>query len=109
MGPYSPDRHQDPLFGRHVAQPSGPRLLREWQDFFRVRRDSAAIRPVPLGGEQHAGLHQLSSYATLAAGNGPDDEKGLRPRRDRVGQRSVRWIEGEILLAGEEPEERSSL
>src|SRR5574341_934182 len=45
----------------------------------------------------------------LAAGNGPYHKKGLRPRRDPVGQRGVRRLMGQILLAGEEPQERSAL
>src|SRR6266571_2691300 len=50
-----------------------------------------------------------SVAAKLAAGDGPDDEKGLRPRRDRLGQRGVRWLVGEVPLAGEEPQERPAL
>src|SRR2546425_11777634 len=45
----------------------------------------------------------------LAAGDGPNDEKGLCPRRDRVGERRVRQLMGKILLAGEEPQERTAL
>src|SRR4029077_14958815 len=45
----------------------------------------------------------------LASGNGPDNEEGLRPRSDRVRQRCVRWFMGEILLAGEETQERPAL
>jgi len=45
----------------------------------------------------------------LAAGYGPYDQKRLGPRRDRVGQRGVRQFMGQILLAGEEPYERSAL
>src|SRR3990170_4529080 len=45
----------------------------------------------------------------LAAGNAPYDEKGLRPRRDRVGQWGVRQLMGQILLAGEEPQEGPAL
>src|SRR2546422_134692 len=41
----------------------------------------------------------------LPARHGPDDQEGLCPRRDRVGQRGVRWFVGHILLAGEEPHE----
>src|SRR5207253_355605 len=36
----------------------------------------------------------------------PDDHKRLRARRHRAGQRGVRRLVGEILLAGEEPQER---
>src|SRR5438876_3864835 len=43
---------------------------------------------------------------SLTAGHGPDDQKGLGARRDRVGQRGVRRFVGQILLAGEEPHER---
>src|SRR5436309_586395 len=42
----------------------------------------------------------------LPARHGPDDQEGLRPRRDRVGQRGVGRFVGHILLAGEAPHER---
>src|SRR5216117_4082310 len=42
----------------------------------------------------------------LPARHGPDDQEGLCPRRDRVGQRGIRRFVGHILLAGEEPHER---
>ena len=42
----------------------------------------------------------------LTAGNGPDDQKGLRSGGDRFGQRGVRRLVRQILLAGEEPQER---
>src|SRR5947209_11628322 len=45
----------------------------------------------------------------LAAGNGPDDDKRLLPRRDRVGQWGVRRLMGQVLLAGEEAQERTAL
>jgi hypothetical protein len=45
----------------------------------------------------------------LPAGNRPDDEEGLCPRRDRFGQRRIWRFMGEILLAGEEPQKRSAL
>src|SRR5688572_308107 len=45
----------------------------------------------------------------LAAGHGPHDQKRLGAKRDRVGQRGVRQLVGQILLAGEEPHERSAL
>ena len=41
----------------------------------------------------------------LAAGNGPNDEKRFLSGRDRVGQRGVRRLVREILLAGEESQE----
>ena len=50
-----------------------------------------------------------SGIPRLAAGNGPYNEKGFRPRRDLVGQRGIRRLMGQILLAGEEPQEGSSL
>jgi hypothetical protein len=46
---------------------------------------------------------------TLAPGNGPDNDKRLLPRRYRVGQRSIRRLMGQILLAGEESQERTAL
>lgn len=45
----------------------------------------------------------------LASCYGPDDEKGLRASDDRVGQRNVGWFVREVLLAREEPQERSAL
>jgi len=45
----------------------------------------------------------------LAAGDGPHDQERLNPQRDRVGQRGIRGFVGQILLAGEEPHERSAL
>src|SRR5207244_8094441 len=45
----------------------------------------------------------------LTAGDGPYDEKGLRPRSDRRGQWGVRRLMGQILLAGEEPQHRPAL
>jgi hypothetical protein len=46
---------------------------------------------------------------SLAAGNGPDDQKGLLPGRDFVGQWGIRRFMGQILLAGEEPQEWPAL
>ena len=46
---------------------------------------------------------------TLTAGDGPDDLKGLRSRRNRFGERCVWWLVGPILFAGEEPHERPAL
>src|SRR5437899_12059840 len=45
----------------------------------------------------------------LAAGNGPYDDKGLLSGRDRIGQRGVRRLMGQILLTGEEAQERPAL
>jgi len=45
----------------------------------------------------------------LAAAYGSNNQKRLSPRRDRVGQWGVRQLMGQILLAGEEPQERSAL
>ena len=45
----------------------------------------------------------------LAAGYGPNDQKRLSPGRDRFGQWGVRRLMGQILLAGEEPQERPAL
>src|SRR5207244_9485490 len=44
----------------------------------------------------------------LTAGHGSHDQKRLGPRRDRIGQRGVRPFVGQILLAREEPHERSA-
>ena len=51
-----------------------------------------------------------SSFSTKAtSGNGPDDDKRLRSGRDRVGQWSIGRFVGQILLAGEEAQERPAL
>ena len=44
----------------------------------------------------------------LAAGNGPYDEKRFRPQRDRIGQWSVHRLMGQVVFAGEEPQEGSA-
>src|SRR2546427_909694 len=44
----------------------------------------------------------------LAAGHGTHDQKRLCAHRDRVGQRGIRRFVGQILLAGEDPHERSA-
>ena len=41
----------------------------------------------------------------LAAGDGPDDDKRLLPRRDRVWQWGVGRVVGEVFFAGEEAQE----
>ncbi len=48
-------------------------------------------------------------YATLPAGNGPHDQKRLLPRSNFVGQQGVWQFMGQILLAGEKPQERPAL
>jgi hypothetical protein len=42
----------------------------------------------------------------LAAGDRSHDEKGLCARGDGFGKRGIRRVEGEVLRAGEEPQER---
>ena len=57
-----------------------------------------------------AGAGKMSARAAqcwpLAAGHGPHDQKGLGSRRDRIGQWGVGRFVGQILLAGEEPQEK---
>ena len=48
-------------------------------------------------------------YQLLAASDGSHDQERLGARRDRIGQRGVRRLVGQIPLAGEEPHERSAL
>ena len=48
-------------------------------------------------------------FVSLAARNGPYYQKGLRPGRDRFGQWGIRQLMGQVLLAGEEPQERPAL
>src|SRR5271157_2241235 len=50
----------------------------------------------------------VSSSCALSAGHGPENHKRLSARRNGVGQRGVRQLVGQILLAGEEPDERSA-
>jgi hypothetical protein len=45
----------------------------------------------------------------LTAGNSSDNQKGLHLRQHRLGQRRVRRVMGEILLAREEPHVRPAL
>ncbi len=45
----------------------------------------------------------------LAAGNGPNDQKWLFPRSDRLGQWGIRRLMGQILPASKEPQEGSAL
>src|SRR5712692_402341 len=45
----------------------------------------------------------------LPSGNGPDDDKGLLSGRDSIGQWGVRRLMGQILLTGEEAQERPAL
>src|SRR5712692_5097469 len=55
------------------------------------------------------GKYNRHSGPLLAAGNGPDDEKGLCTCCDRIRQRSIRRLEGIVFLAGEEAQERTAL
>src|SRR2546426_11110089 len=47
--------------------------------------------------------------ARLAAGDRPHHEKGLRSRRDRVGERGIRRLVGQVPLARKESQEWPSL
>src|SRR5712691_9706567 len=47
--------------------------------------------------------------AGLAAGDGANDEKGLRARRDRLGKRGIRRVVGQVPLARKESQEWPSL
>src|SRR5438874_10198747 len=51
-------------------------------------------------------LFEVRRRGRLAAGNRPYDPKRLRPRRDRLGQRGVRRLVGQILRAREEAQHR---
>ena len=78
------------LTGRLLPQPAA------------VRRSDAAA--------QHTERRWCGTRtAPSAAGDGSDDEQRLGARRDRGGQRRVRRVVGQILLAGEEPHERPAL
>src|SRR5947209_19175841 len=47
----------------------------------------------------------MSSAPPLAAGDGADDQQRLAPAQHRLGQREIGRLMGQILLAGEEPDE----
>src|ERR687888_2071323 len=49
-----------------------------------------------------------SAPFSLTARHGPHDEEGLLPVRDRLGQGGLWQLVGQVLLAGEEPDERSA-
>ena len=49
------------------------------------------------------------SVRELAARHGPHDQKWFRPLCNRIGQRCVGRLMRQILAAGEEPQERSTL
>src|SRR5690348_1469088 len=73
-----------------------------------LARESA--RPeAPLYRCDEWGWAKSTAAPALTAGDGPDDEKRLRPGRDRVGQRRVRGLVRQIPLAGEEAQERPAL
>src|SRR5258708_38702686 len=61
------------------------------------------------GVDQPEGTRFHRDKSGLAAGNRPDDEKGLFPRCDGVRKRGVRRLEGIVLLASEEAQERTAL
>ncbi len=53
-----------------------------------------------------ASLDQLDTTLSLPAGDGPHDQERLLAPGDRVGKRCLRRFKRQILLAGEEPQER---
>jgi WS/DGAT C-terminal domain len=70
--------------------------------------DSSPDLDVFVGGIQR-GLAELSKVNGLTACHRPDDEIRFRAAGYRVRQRRLRWFVGQILLAGEEPDERAAL
>src|SRR5258708_14099628 len=46
--------------------------------------------------------------AASAAGHSPHDDEGLDPGRHPVRERGVEWFVRQVLLAGEEPDERAA-
>src|SRR5260370_22193852 len=52
---------------------------------------------------------RASVLAGLTAGDRPHDEKGLRARRDRVGERGIGRVVGQVPLACKESQDRPSL
>src|SRR5260221_11518402 len=54
-------------------------------------------------------LADSSPLRKLPSRNRPDNDERLLPRRHRVRQRGIRRLVRQILLAGEEPQERPAL
>ena len=72
-----------------------------------IRPDESASTTWYLSPGSAAGdLRQYVRGRVLAAGHGADDEVGLEAGGDGTGQRGVGWLMGQVLLAGEEPDER---
>lgn len=74
---------------RHVGDPTEPA---------RRRRTRTGDPPSPRPGRPHH-----FRRGPLPAGDGPHDREGLGPVRDRVGERVIRRLVGQDLLAVEEP------
>jgi hypothetical protein len=70
---------------------------------------SVAVRCCPGAIDPVADLPRYVGDGPLAAGHGPNDQKRLGPRRDRVGQRGIWRFVGQILLTREEPYEGPAL
>ena len=74
----------------------------------RLRRDSRPRLSKPSAARQLPVVTAIL-YFSLAPGDGPNDNERLLPRHDRIGQWSIRRLMGQILLAGEETQERPAL
>src|SRR5439155_7497926 len=99
------------IMNRIVVSPSGLRVSTRCDPDSYSRNERGAARSTRreeyfLGARLSA---RNAKCLCLTTGHGPHDQKRLGPRRDRVGQRSVQQLVGQILLAGEEPHERSAL
>src|SRR5438552_3851614 len=71
-------------------------------------KSSPPLPPPPFGGGGPFAAPSPEAWG-LPAGDRPDDEKGLRPRRDRVGKRGIRRVVGQVPLARKESQKRPSL
>ncbi len=65
--------------------------------------------PVEAEHSSAAASSRRNSAFALPAGNSPNDDEGLGPRRDDLWQRGIGRFVGQILLTGEEAQERTAL
>ena len=98
---YHPPRSQMAVAGSRHPMFRAYHSKRQRTEQFRIFLGELSINRPMYMGSGHDG--------PLAAGYGPNDQKRLGPGRDRVRQWGVRRLMGQVLLAGEEPQERSAL
>src|SRR6267378_1510951 len=91
------------LISRGVLQRGGPRRCGVWTLFV------SALCHVAASPRRFDTRVSRMLCPPLAASHGPDDQQRLGARRDRVGERGIRRLVGQIRLAGEQPHERPAL